>query len=79
MKRKIAISFENDVVKIVYAQAARTGTLVEKTLTLDNDEFDRFLATMREDEFIVVQNFETVYQDIVSLPPAREKCLRSLV
>lgn len=79
MKRKIAISFENDVVKIVYAQAARTGTLVEKTLTLDNDEFDRFLATMREDEFIVVQNFETVYQDIVSLPPAREKFLRPLV
>ncbi len=79
MKRKIALSFENDLVKVVYAEATRTGTVVEKTLTFDNDEFDRFLPAMPEDEFIVVQNFEAVYQDIISLPPAKERFLRQLV
>lgn len=79
MKRKIAISFENELVKVVYAHTARTGTIVERTLTFDNNEFDRFLAMMPEDEFIVVQNFEGVYQDIVSLPPAKKRFIRPLV
>lgn len=79
MKKRIALSFENDLVKVVYAQTARTGTVVERTLTFDNDEFDRFLPTIPEDEFIVVQNFEAVHQDIISLPPAKERFLRQLV
>lgn len=79
MKRKIALSFENDLVKVVYAEVTRSGTVVEKTLTFDNDEFDRFLPGMPEDEFVVVQNFEAVYQDIISLPPAKERFLRQLV
>lgn len=79
MKKQIAISFENDLVKLVYAQIARSGVIVEKAMTLSNEEFDRFLATTGDDEFIVVQNFQNIHQDVLSLPPAKEKYMRQLV
>lgn len=79
MNKQIAVSFENDLVRIVYAQIARSGVVVEKAMTFSNDEFDRFLATTKDDEFIVVQNFQNVYQDVISLPPAKERYLRQLV
>ncbi|HOW54470.1 MAG TPA: hypothetical protein PLR60_07415 [Syntrophorhabdaceae bacterium] len=79
MKKQIAISFENDLVKLVYAQIARSGVIVEKAMTLSNEEFDRFLATTGDDEFVVVQNFQNIHQDVLSLPPAKEKYMRQLV
>ncbi len=79
MKKQIAVSFENDLVRIVYAQIARSGVVVEKAMTFSNDEFDRFLAATKDDEFIVVQNFQSVYQDVISFPPAKERYLRQLV
>jgi len=79
LKKQIAISFENELVKLVYAQTARGSVIVEKALTFSNDEFDRFLETTKDDEFIVVQNFQNVYQDVISLPPAKERFLRQLV
>ena len=79
MKKQIAISFENDLVKLVYAQIARSGVIVEKAMTLSNEEFDRFLAATGDDEFIVVQNFQNIHQDVLSLPPAKEKYMRQLV
>ena len=79
MKKHIAVSFENELVRLVYANTGRGGFFIEKTLTFSNEEFDRFLATTKDDEFIVVQNFQNIYQDIISLPPAREKYLEQLV
>ncbi len=79
MKKQIAVSIENESVKLVYAQTGRGGMFVEKTLTFTNDEFDRFLASTRDDEFIAVQNFQNIYQDVISLPPAGDKYLRQLV
>lgn len=39
--------------KVVYAQAGRSGVVVEKTVSFENDEFDRFLATIPDDGLIV--------------------------
>lgn len=79
MKKQIAVSFENETVRLVYAQTGRSGIFVEKALAFTPEEFDRFLATTKDDEFIVVQNFQNFHQDVISLPPAKESFMRQLV
>ncbi len=79
MSKYIAVSLEDGYVKVAHGDIRRGNTLIGKTFTLSFDEFDRYLETTRENEFIVVGNFENIYQDIISIPPADEKYLRTLL
>ena len=79
MNKQIAVSFENESVKVVYVSINRGNIVVKKALTLTDEEFDRFLQTEKDNNFTVVSDFQNFYQDIITLPPAKEKYLRSLV
>jgi cell division protein FtsL len=79
LNRQIAVSLENENVKVVYAEIRHGNISIEKTLTFSNTEFDHFLETTKDDEFIVVNDFQNIHQDIISVPPAQEKYLRALI
>ena len=79
MSKRVAVSFENDYIKVVYADVHHENIAIDKTLTFTHREFDDFLFTTKDDEFIVVYDFQNIQQDVVSLPPAQPKYLRTLV
>ncbi len=79
LANRIAVSFEDEVVKIVYASLSHGSLTVRKTLLLKDEEFDDFLARERHREFIVVADFKLAYYDILCLPPAKDKYIRRLV
>jgi hypothetical protein len=79
LNKQIAVSFENESVKVVYVSINRGNIVVKKALTFTDEEFDRFLQTEKDNNFTVVSDFQNFYQDIITLPPAKEKYLRSLV
>jgi len=79
LARQIAVSFENEIIKIVYASLKGRNLTIIKTLTLRNDEFDDFLKKERSRDFIAVCDFKTFYQDIMLLPPVNEKYFKNIV
>lgn len=79
MARQIAVSFENGIVKIVYASLKGRNLTISKTLSLRNDEFEDFLRSERARDFIVVCDFKTFHQDIMFLPPVNEKYFKNIV
>ncbi|HEX2967104.1 MAG TPA: hypothetical protein VHO84_15055 [Syntrophorhabdaceae bacterium] len=79
MSRHIAASFENECIKVVHADVRDRSISITQCFTFSNTEFDQYLHTSRDDEFIVVSDFQNVYQDIISVPPAQERYLRTLV
>jgi len=79
LARQIAVSFENEIIRIVYASLKRGNLTVKKTLVLKDEEFDDFLKKEKTRHFIVVCDFKTFYQDILLLPPVKEKFLRNIV
>ncbi|MBF0327975.1 MAG: hypothetical protein HQL10_02345 [Nitrospirae bacterium] len=79
MAKKVSVSFENEVVKVVYASPSSGGVTVESHLTMKDEEFDEFLKTEKARRFTVTANFKRTYQDIITLPPAKDKILGKLV
>lgn len=79
MAKKVSVSFENEVVKVVYASPASGGVTVESHLTMKDEEFDAFLKTEKTRRFTVTANFKRTYQDIITLPPVKDKILSKLV
>lgn len=79
LARQIAVSFENETVRIVYASLKRGKLAVSKTLILKDKEFDDFLRKERHGHFTVVCDFKSFYQDIYFLPPVKEKYFRNII
>jgi hypothetical protein len=80
LARQIAVSLENENVKVVYAEIRHGNVSIEKALTFSNVEFDHYLETTKDDEFILVTDFQSIHQDVISVPPAQEKkYLRALI
>ncbi|MBA4416509.1 MAG: hypothetical protein C0392_01155 [Syntrophus sp. (in: bacteria)] len=77
-KKYVAVSFENDLMKIAYVQQDDKNLVVQRTRTVPDAEFDDFLKNTRDKEFIVVHSFYTMYQDIFLLPPAKDEYLKEL-
>lgn len=79
MARQVAISFENELIKVVYAFSNRGNLLIEKTLTLRNEELDGFLSRENTSNFTVVYNFKSFYEDILLIPSVREQYLKDII
>lgn len=73
------VSFESENVKVVHADYRHGNVTIEKTFTFSNIEFDKYLETTKDDEFIVANDFQNIHQDVISLPPAQDKYLRTLI
>lgn len=79
MGQQIAVSFEDEWVRIVYGSTRKGTVAVHKALTLKNSELESWLATEKSREFIVVCQFQTFFSDVATLPPAKEKYLAKMV
>src|SRR3990167_3524023 len=79
MAEQITISFESEVIKIIYTVLNRGNLRVQKTLILHDEEFDNFLKTEKERSFTVVCNFKSFYQDIILFPPVKGKYYKTLI
>lgn len=79
MSEKIIISFEDDIIKVLSVKPATKGMIIKKTLTLNDRELEDYLEEEKTRDFIVVANFEAFYQDIIYLPPTKEKYLRQII
>lgn len=79
MEKLIAVSFEEDNVKIVYATSKKKVIKVNDALTLKVEQFDDFLQKERAKEFIVTCDFKNFYQEIIFIPPVKSKYIKTLV
>lgn len=79
MSGQVIVSFENETIKVIHANFRHGNLSVDKSFSFSSEEFDHYLATTTDNEFVVINDFHEIYQDIISLPPAKEKYLRSLV
>ncbi|MBN1613974.1 MAG: hypothetical protein JW950_05865 [Deltaproteobacteria bacterium] len=79
MGRKIAISFEDDIVKVVYAFPRKERVDVEKTFLLKEDQLDAFLDKENIKDPVIVCHFKNFYSDIISVPPVKKSYLKTIV
>lgn len=79
MANKIAVSFEDGLVRVLYISSGRGKVKTRKALLLKNEEFDDFLSGEKTRDFMVVADFKVFYNDILYLPPAKDKFLRQMV
>ena len=79
MGRAVVVSFEEDIVRVIYARKKGKDALVDDALTLRDYEFDEFLAREKTKNFVVVNNFKEFFQDTLSLPITKKGILKKLV
>ena len=79
LSKQVAVSFEDNLVKVVYASSDKGRTVVQKTTIFKDEEFDSFLKTTRLPDLTVVCNFKRFYSDILSAPPAKPAYLKKIV
>jgi Tfp pilus assembly PilM family ATPase len=79
LKNQVAVSFEDNHVRVVFAAQDRAETTVKRTVFLRDDEFDAFLKTNKLPNLSVVYPFRNFYSDVLSVPPAKESYLKAII
>ncbi len=79
MRKAVAVSFEGENVRVVYASLKKKDIEVDDVLTLRDEQFDEFLEKEKTKEFIVVCDFKSFYQDIISIPPVKNRYIKKLI
>lgn len=79
MSSSVVVSFEDDVVRVLYGSLKGKVVAVKDSLTLKLDEVDDFLSREKAKEFIVVNSFKNYYQDTILIPFTKEKFNRKLI
>ena len=78
MGKKIAISFEEDNVKIVHASLKRDNIYIDKTEIISETEFEYYLEKEKLKEFIVTYNFGDSYQGVLTIPSVKTKYIEKI-
>jgi hypothetical protein len=73
------VSFEDNLVKVVYASFEKGRTIVQKTTIFKDEAFDSFLKTTRLPDLTVVCHFKRFYSDLLTAPPAKPAYLKRIV
>lgn len=79
MGKAVAVSFEGENVRVVYASLSKKGIEVDDVLILKDEQFDEFLEKEKTKEFTVVFDFKNFYQDIISIPPVKKRYVKKLI
>jgi hypothetical protein len=75
----VSVSFEDDLVKIVFASSSKGKIVVQKTLLLKDEEFDSFLKTAKLPNLTLICHFKKIYTNVIAVPPARPAYLKKIV
>jgi hypothetical protein len=78
-RRQTVVSFEEDTVKVIRASRTAGKTAVDRSQSFTNEEFNDYLRTTTERNFVVVCTFRRFFQDTFSFPPAKEKYYPTLI
>jgi len=79
LKRQVAVSFEDDLIKVIYASQDKGGLTVQQTLTFGDDQFDAFLKANKMPNISIVYPFRKFYSDIIQAPPVKRAYLHTIV
>lgn len=79
MSKVVAVSFEDEAIKVVYASVKGRDVSVADVLTLQDAEFDDFLAREKTKEFIVVCSFRDFFQETILIPSTKDRFVKKLV
>jgi hypothetical protein len=79
MGKNVIVSFEGEIVRVVYTSNKRMQLVIDDALTFTQEEFDDFLEKEKAKEFIVVNNFVDSFQDIFLIPPVKKKYQKNLI
>jgi len=79
LRSQVAISFEDDLVKVVYASQDKGKVIVEKTIVLKDEEFDLFLKRNKMPNISVIYPFRKFYSEIFPAPPVKRAYLDTIV
>jgi hypothetical protein len=79
LKSQVAVSFEDNLVKVVYASEDKGKFVVRKTLSLRDEEFDLFLKANKMTNISVVYPFRKFYSDVIPAPPVKKNYLETIV
>lgn len=79
MSNQVAVSIEDNIVKVVYATFVKGRTVIQKTTVFKEDEFDSFLKTTKLPDLTVVYHFKIFYCDIIAAPPAKTSYLKKII
>lgn len=78
-QRITAVSFEADGVQIITVQTTRSSMIVERTLTLQTDQLDAFLANDTASTYLVAINPTDAIFETLQIPPVDRKLEATLV
>lgn len=79
MKQQVAVSFEDNVVKVVYSSSRKGRTIVQKTMIFKEEDFDSFLKTTKLPDLTVICHFKKFYSDLMTAPPTKPAYLKKIV
>ncbi len=79
MKGQVAVSFEDDLIKVIYASQDKGGLTVQQTLTFGDEQFDAFLKVNKMPNISIVYPFRKFYSDIIQAPPVKRAYLQTIV
>lgn len=79
MGKTVAVSFEEDSVKIVHASLKGNEISIDRAEIIPNDQFDNYLQKEKSKEFVVTHDFNESYHNVVTIPIVRARHLEKVV
>ena len=79
MGKKVAVSFEEDHVKVVKADFKGGRARIEKTETIEYHEFDNYLRKEKTTDFIVTYDFKEAFHGTLKLPIVKPRYQKNRV
>lgn len=79
MGSSVVVSFEGELIKVIYGLSKGKTVEIKDTLALKDAEFDDFLRKEKAKEFIIVSSFRDFYQDTILVPLTKEKFTEKLI
>ena len=79
MEKTAAVSFEEDIVKVVHASFKGNTISIDKAETIADDQLDNYLRREKLKKFIVTYNFNESYHNVVTVPVAGARHLEKIV
>jgi hypothetical protein len=77
--KTVAVSFEEEGIKIVYATLRGGNLTVEDTKETTDEQFEYYLSKEKTKEFIVSCDFSESYHDIITVPVVKPRHLKRIV
>jgi len=79
LSRLTAVSFEEDVVKVVHAALKGKHLSIGRAETVANEQFDDYIRKEKSKEFIVIYEFSESPHEIISVPLVKKTYLNKII